>query len=137
MAKKRLTSLRILVVEDEPLLRRRFTSFLEGLGAEVTAAPNLHEAEKALTTLDFDVALLDVNLPDGLGTDLCKRQCISTATVTLVMTAGGGVAGAVVGAARVGTAHSRASGMSPKARLVGDTGAPGGGSLIRADTDSP
>ena len=103
MAKKRLHSLRILVVEDEPLLRRRFTSFLEGLGAEVTAAPNLHEAEKALTTLDFDVALLDVNLPDGLGTDLCKRQCIPAATVTLVMTAGGGVAGAVE-AMRLGAA---------------------------------
>jgi DNA-binding NtrC family response regulator len=103
MAKKRLTGLRILLVEDEALLRRRFTAFLEGQGAEVTAVALLREAEKALVTPDCDVVLLDVNLPDGLGTDLLKRKKIPGAVPVLVMTAGGGVAGAVE-AMRLGAA---------------------------------
>ncbi len=103
MAKQRLTGLRVLLVEDEALLRRRFTAFLAGLGAEVTAVALLHEAEKALTTLDFDVALIDVNLPDGLGTDLLKGKKIPAAVAALIMTAGGGVAGAVE-AIRLGAA---------------------------------
>lgn len=95
MVKQRLTGLRILMVEDETLLRRRFTAYLEGLGAEVTAASSRQEAEAALATPDFDVALLDVNLPDGRGTDLLKDGKIPPTVATLVMTAGGGVAGAV------------------------------------------
>ena len=103
MAKQRLTGLRILVVEDEALLRRRFTAFLEGLGAGVTAVASRAEAEQALATLDFDVAVLDVNLPDGRGTDLLKEGRVPVAVTALVMTAGGGVAGAV-DAMRLGAA---------------------------------
>lgn len=95
MAKQRLAGLRILVVEDEALLRRRFVACLEGLGAEVTAADSRQEAEQAMVGLEFDVVLLDVNLPDGRGTDLLGRQKIPVTVTTLVMTAEGGVGGAV------------------------------------------
>jgi len=95
MAKQRLAGLRVLVVEDEALLRRRFTACLEGLGAEVTAAATRQEAENALGGVEFDAVLLDVNLPDGRGTDLLTKKKIPAAAATLVMTAEGGVAGAV------------------------------------------
>jgi len=95
MPKQKLAGLRILVVEDEVLLRKRFTACLEDLGAEVTAVTCRQEAENALAGLDLDVALLDVNLPDGRGTDLLIGNKIPATMVTLVMTAGGGVAGAV------------------------------------------
>jgi len=49
------------------------------------------------------VALLDVNLPDGRGTDLLKDGKLAPTVATVVMTAGGGVAGAVE-AMRVGAA---------------------------------
>lgn len=103
MAKQRLAGVRILLVEDEPLLRRRFSAFLDGQGAEVTAVTSRHEAENALKELDFDVALLDVNLPDGRGTDLLRGGKIQGAIATLVMTAEGGVSGAVE-AIRLGAA---------------------------------
>ncbi len=95
MATSRLAGLRILLVEDEALLRRRFTAFLEGLGADVTAAASRQEAENALASLEFDAVLLDVNLPDGRGTDLLTGRKIPATVATLVMTAGGGVTGAV------------------------------------------
>jgi hypothetical protein len=67
----------------------------------------------AAACLTDDVA----RLPDGLGTDLCKRQFIPTATVTLVMTAGGGVAGAVEvqGEAGFGAGFGGAAGGSQEA----------------------
>lgn len=103
MVKQRLAGVRILVVEDEPLLRKRFTASLEKLGAEVTAVTCRLEAENALKGLDLDVALLDVNLPDGRGTDLLKNGKILKGITTLVMTSEGGVSGAV-DAIRLGAA---------------------------------
>ncbi len=95
MAKQRLAGLRVLIVEDEALLRRRFTAYLEGMGVEATGAGSREEAENALAGLEFDLVLLDVNLPDGRGTDLLTKKKIPAAVAVLVMTAGGGVAGAV------------------------------------------
>jgi len=99
----RLNGLSILIVEDEPLLRKRFTARLEHEGAETTAVGTLREAGNALAGLDFDVVLLDVNLPDGKGTDLLRLQKLGPSTSALVMTAAGGVEGAVE-AMRLGAA---------------------------------
>ncbi len=93
--KKPLTSLSFLILEDEPLWRRRCTAFLESLGADVTAVGLVEEARNSLESLDFDGIVLDVNLPDGLGTDLLKGKLIPKAAVVLIMTAEGGVSGAV------------------------------------------
>ena len=90
-----LVGLNILLVEDEPLLRRQLTAHLESLGADVTGAGTLAAARRFIADLPLDVALLDVNLPDGLGTDLLKEKAFSANTSVIVMTADGGVAGAV------------------------------------------
>jgi len=45
--------------------------------------------------MNFDFALLDVNLPDGCGTDLLRDNAFSANTGVVVMTANGEVAGAV------------------------------------------
>lgn len=98
-----LSGVSLLLVEDEPLLRKRCAAHLEDEGAEVTAAATLREAANALADIDFDVVLLDVNLPDGKGTDLLRSQKIGSSTSVLVMTATGGVSGAVE-AMRLGAA---------------------------------
>lgn len=103
MSTVRLAGLSILVVEDEPLLRKRYAAHLETEGAEVTAVGTMREATQALEGLDFDVVLLDVNLPDGKGTDLLRAKRLAPATSALVMTAEGGVGGAVE-AMRLGAA---------------------------------
>jgi DNA-binding NtrC family response regulator len=48
-----------------------------------------------LKNLGFDFALLDVNLPDGRSLALLEEKAIPASTVAVVMTAEGGVAGAV------------------------------------------
>ena len=90
-----LTGLDILLLEDDVMLRKRLTAQLERLGAEVTAAETLQAARQFIGALAFDVALLDVNLSDGLGPDLLREKAFPPDTVVIVMTAHGGVAGAV------------------------------------------
>lgn len=90
-----LSSLSILVVEDEPLLRKQISAYLERLGADVTGADGLQRARKLIQDLDFDFLLLDVNLPDGLGTELLKDKSVPANTGVIIMTAEGAVTGAV------------------------------------------
>jgi two-component system, NtrC family, response regulator AtoC len=91
----KLTGTTLLLLEDEPLLRRRVASHLEKLGAAVTSVASLAEAKVALSNAEFDFALLDVNLPDGRSLTLLDEKTVPASTVAVVMTAEGGVAGAV------------------------------------------
>ena len=85
----------ILIVEDEALLRKRLAAQLERLGADVTNAGTLAAARQLAANLSVDFVLLDVNLPDGQGTDLLKAKTFPEGTGVIVMTADGGVSGAV------------------------------------------
>ncbi|HJO09877.1 MAG TPA: sigma-54 dependent transcriptional regulator [Verrucomicrobiota bacterium] len=85
----------VLLVEDEPLLRKQVAAALEQHNADVTAVGRLDEARRMIQSLPFDFALLDVNLPDGLGTDLLSEGVFSPNTAVVVCTAEGGVQGAV------------------------------------------
>jgi DNA-binding NtrC family response regulator len=95
MPSKLLAGLDILVVEDESLLRKQISAHLQSLGADVTGAGTLKAAEGALHDASFDFALLDVNLPDGRGTALLEQRSFPGNTGVIVMTAEGGVTGAV------------------------------------------
>ena len=90
-----LDGLDILVVEDELLLRKQIAATLERLHADVYAAGTLAAARRMLEEQAFGLVLLDVNLPDGLGTDLLREKVFPPTTSVLVMTAQGGVAVAV------------------------------------------
>jgi DNA-binding NtrC family response regulator len=90
-----LKAVSILVVEDESLLRRQLAANLERFGADVTAADSMAATRQRLRDGQFDFVLLDVHLPDGLGTDLLREKAIPPATAIIVMTANGGVASAV------------------------------------------
>jgi two-component system, NtrC family, response regulator AtoC len=90
-----LSGLGVLVVDDDPMLRKRLVAQLENLEAEVATAEDLQTARKLVSSKAFDFVLLDVNLPDGSGTDLLKEQLFPTDTGVIVMTAHGGVGGAV------------------------------------------
>ncbi len=90
-----LAGLTILVLDDEPLMRRGLVAQLERFGAEVQSADSLRGARQLAAEQGFDFALLDVNLPDGLGTELLQDGTFPSDTGLIVMTAEGGVAGAV------------------------------------------
>jgi two-component system, NtrC family, response regulator AtoC len=95
MPTKHLTGLDLLVVEDESLLRKQIAAHLESLGADVTGVGTLQAAKQSLAEFSFDFVLLDVNLPDGRGTSLLEEKKFPPSTGVVVMTAEGGIGGAV------------------------------------------
>ncbi len=91
---------KILIVEDEMLVAMELEAILEDLGHQpVGIAPDLVTAED-YTGQPIDLALVDLNLRDGLtGPEIGKRLCALGVTV-LFITAnprqlGAGVAGTV------------------------------------------
>jgi len=56
---------KILIADDEELIREVFRDQLELLGAEVTLVGNGQEAFQALQLRPFDVLLSDIRMPDG------------------------------------------------------------------------
>ena len=61
---------RILLVDDEPELRRMVASLLTGAGYAVTEAADCAQARAAMVAQRPDAVLLDVMLPDGDGFSL-------------------------------------------------------------------
>lgn len=90
-----LKGLEVLIIEDEVLLRKQLTAQLERLGMDVTGTGTLSAARQLISEMSFDFALLDVNLPDGHGTDLLRENAFGPNTGVVVMTANGEVGGAV------------------------------------------
>lgn len=64
---------RILVVEDDLALSTGLCFELDAAGYVTQAAYNCRKAEYLVEQERFSLALLDVNLPDGNGFDLCKK----------------------------------------------------------------
>ena len=85
----------VLLLEDDPVLRRRLLAHLRLLGAEVTEAATIEEARRVLAALRFDFALVDLHLPDGEALDLLRTGVFSENTGVVVMTAYGGIKKAV------------------------------------------
>ncbi len=79
---------RILIVEDDAAIARNLTDFLRGEGFDALAVPG---AAAALETIDesFDLALLDVGLPDGNGFSLCSEIKQRCGTPIIFLTASG------------------------------------------------
>ncbi|MBQ8187634.1 MAG: response regulator transcription factor [Clostridia bacterium] len=63
----------ILIAEDDTALREGLTAALQNDGITATAAADLAGARRILRERTFDLLLLDVNLPDGSGIDLCRE----------------------------------------------------------------
>jgi len=63
---------RILIVEDDTLLNKTLAYNLTSDGYDITSALNAKAAAAKLNSREYDLVLLDINLPDGSGYDLCK-----------------------------------------------------------------
>lgn len=63
---------RILIVEDDALLNKTLAYNLVSDGWDVTSALNAKTAADLLPKTVYDMVLLDINLPDGNGYDLCR-----------------------------------------------------------------
>ena len=63
----------VLVVEDEPQLRRFLRTALTAQGFRIVEAETVREALIVATTHNPELILLDIGLPDGNGIDLTRR----------------------------------------------------------------
>ena len=65
--------IRVLIVDDEPAIRRALRPPLTELGFQVTEAIRGEEALQMLRTASFDVILLDINMPGIGGIETLRR----------------------------------------------------------------
>ena len=65
--------MKILVIEDEPDIRKNLEYNLAREGFKVSAVGSLSDANETLKNNVFSLILLDLMLPDGSGLDLCKK----------------------------------------------------------------
>ena len=63
----------ILVIEDEPDIRRTLEYNIAREGFNVFTASSISEAEEAIKSHSINLVLLDLMLPDGSGLELCKK----------------------------------------------------------------
>jgi two-component system, OmpR family, response regulator QseB len=80
--------MRILVIEDDPVLLDGLKAGLGLLGATVDTVSSCAEGHAALETNSFDAIVLDLMLPDGSGLDLLtKIRSAGNRTPILLLTA--------------------------------------------------
>lgn len=80
----------ILVIEDEPDIRRNLEYNLGREGFKASSVGSLDEANEKIKSKKFDLILLDLMLPDGSGLDLCKKiksNSETEATPIIILTA--------------------------------------------------
>lgn len=63
---------KVLIVEDDNFLNKMLSYNLTADGYKTTSALNVRTAREALRLQEFDLVILDINLPDGNGYELCK-----------------------------------------------------------------
>ena len=83
-------SVKILIIEDEPDIRRNLEYNLGREGFSASSVGSLDEANEKLKSKKFDLILLDLMLPDGSGLDLCKKiksNSETEATPIIILTA--------------------------------------------------
>ena len=66
------TGLRALVVDDEPVIRQLLEVVLGDFGFAVSTVPDLRSARERTALENFDLLMIDKNLPDGSGLELCQ-----------------------------------------------------------------
>lgn len=64
---------KILIIEDEPDIRKTLKYNLSKEGFDVICASSLSEGKDYLNDDTFSLILLDLMLPDGSGLDLCRE----------------------------------------------------------------
>lgn len=68
-----MSGTRILLVEDDDVLRDLLQRNLEARTHQVCVAEDAHAALTLLQTVPFDLVILDINLPDQTGWEILRR----------------------------------------------------------------
>lgn len=80
-----LTTQRILVVDDDPEIRKLLARYIESQGFRVLLAANCRELREQLATHRVDLMVLDLMLPDGSGLDVCRDLRVQRSDVPIIL----------------------------------------------------
>jgi two-component system, NtrC family, response regulator AlgB len=80
-----LPTLNILVVDDEPNIRKTLTICLEGCGHSVAAVSNPRDALTISASRAFDLAFVDLRLGTELGLDLIPKLLVQSRWLKIVV----------------------------------------------------
>ncbi|MFZ3584874.1 PAS domain S-box protein [Loktanella sp. DJP18] len=88
---------RVLLVEDEVLIRMATADMLTDLGYDVVEAGTVAEATKMLSLQPVEVMLTDLGLPDGDGMDLVRRVLANFPHLGVIIASGADLTGLING----------------------------------------
>ncbi|MCC0643208.1 MULTISPECIES: response regulator transcription factor [unclassified Clostridioides] len=88
---------RIFLVEDDKAIAKNLMLLLQSEGFTVTHAPTRGEAIATLASNKFDLALIDISLPDGNGFTVCTEIKEMQDVPVIFLTASGDEASVVTG----------------------------------------
>lgn len=78
---------KILLIEDNEAILKGLTYSLEQEKFEVYIAKNIKESKQKLESMEYDLIVLDVTLPDGNGFELCNYIKRNIKTPVIFLTA--------------------------------------------------
>ena len=84
------TGVKVLLVEDNAMVRDSLVELIEVLGHRVTAVAQAEAALEALAAEGYDVLLSDLSLPGMSGLDLAKQVHAQHPSMRLVLATGYG-----------------------------------------------
>ena len=93
---------RVLLVEDEPRLLSSLQAMLGGKGLEISSATNGAEALDLLNAIPFDLAILDLGLPDMSGHAIMDAMNAKQLGVNVIVTSGDSGIESAIGALKRG-----------------------------------
>ncbi|MEX2282774.1 MAG: sigma-54 dependent transcriptional regulator [Gemmatimonadota bacterium] len=108
----------ILVIDDEPNIRRMLAGLLQAEGYRVTSAPDGHAGLAELENDEADVVLLDLVLPGDDGITILGRIVQRYPALPVVMMSGRATLGDAVQATKLGAFHFIEKPLSPDAVLL-------------------
>jgi two-component system response regulator AtoC len=94
--------LKVLIVDDEPLMRLSMLDALEAIGCEVTAATTGTEGLAVLGTRQFDIVITDLRLPGADGLTILRASKERSPTTEVILITAHGSVDTAVGAINLG-----------------------------------
>ena len=78
----------VLIVDDEPIVLEAALTLLSAAGLHVTGAKTVAEASLLASTHNFDLAILDMELPDGCGTQIVTQLHRTNSSLPIIFISG-------------------------------------------------
>jgi two-component system response regulator AtoC len=96
---------KIMVVEDDPIVRRSLVASLQRLEVPVLAVSSCYQATEEQEKEPADLILTDLHLPDGNGLDLLKQFRKANPLVEVIIVTGFGTIESAVEAMKMGASN--------------------------------